>query len=94
MAKAVWQNAVIADSDAVIELDGNLYFPIHAVHRTFLEPSALTTQCPRKGEAHYYHIVVENACNVDAAWFYPEPKPAFAHIKNHIAFWRGVHVSR
>jgi len=32
--------------------------------------------------------------NRDAAWFYPEPKPAAAEIKDHIAFWKGVEVSR
>jgi uncharacterized protein (DUF427 family) len=25
---------------------------------------------------------------------YPEPKPAAANIKDHIAFWRGVTVER
>jgi uncharacterized protein (DUF427 family) len=32
--------------------------------------------------------------NRDAAWYYPDPKPAAAKIKDHIAFWRGVTVER
>ncbi|MBK5965707.1 hypothetical protein CCR95_16855 [Thiocystis minor] len=94
MAKAVWKNQMIAESDTVVEVEGNLYFPLDAVRREFLEPSERTTRCPWKGEARYYHIVVGNDCNVDAAWFYPDPKPAASNIKGHVAFWRGVTVER
>ena len=31
--------------------------------------------------------------NRDAAWYYPDPKPAAAEISGRIAFWRGVEVS-
>jgi uncharacterized protein (DUF427 family) len=94
MATAVWKDQVIADSATVEEVEGNLYFPPDSVHRALLEPSEKRTHCPWKGEAHYYHILVGNACNVDAAWFYPEPKPAASRIKGHVAFWRGVTVAR
>jgi uncharacterized protein (DUF427 family) len=30
--------------------------------------------------------------NPDAAWYYPDPKPAAAEIKDRIAFWKGVKV--
>ena len=30
----------------------------------------------------------------NAAWFYPDPKPAAAQIKGHVAFWKGVTVER
>ena len=30
--------------------------------------------------------------NSDAAWYYPEPKPAAAEIRDRIAFWKGVEV--
>lgn len=30
--------------------------------------------------------------NKDAAWFYADPKPAAANIKDHVAFWKGVKV--
>jgi len=33
-----------------------------------------------------------DAANPDAAWYYPEPKPKAAQIKNRVAFWRGVSV--
>jgi len=92
MAKAIWKDQIIAESETVEVIEGNLYFPPESVNRAFLESSEKRTHCPWKGEAHYYHIVVGNDCNVDAAWFYPEAKPAASRIKGYVAFWRGVTV--
>ncbi len=94
MAKAIWKDQVIAESEAVEEVEGNLYFPPESVCRALLEPSEKRTHCPWKGEAHDYHIVVDDAYHVDAAWFYPDAKPAASRIKGYVAFWRGVTVER
>jgi uncharacterized protein (DUF427 family) len=48
--------------------------------------------CPWKGTAHYYDVVIGDQVNRDAAWYYPDPKPAAQNIKDHVAFWRGVTV--
>ncbi len=37
-------------------------------------------------------LVVDGKRNEDAAWFYPDPKPKAAEIKDRIAFWKGVTV--
>jgi uncharacterized protein (DUF427 family) len=94
MVKAVWKDCVLAESEQVEEMDGYVYFPITSVRMDLLEPSDRRSVCPKKGVAHYYHILVGNDCNVDAAWQYPEPKFAASRIKAHIAFWRGVEVER
>jgi hypothetical protein len=39
-----------------------------------------------------YSLIVDGAESRDAAWYYPDPKPAAAEIKDRIAFWRGVEV--
>jgi uncharacterized protein (DUF427 family) len=31
--------------------------------------------------------------NTDAAWYYPDPKPRAAMVKDRVAFWNGVEVS-
>ena len=59
-----------------------------------LRDSASHTVCPWKGQASYYDVVVDGEVNRDAAWYYPDPSPAAAAIKGHIAFWRGVEVRR
>ena len=83
---------MIAESARWESVEGNVYFPPDAVNRAFLSPSETTTVCGWKGTAHYYTIEVAGQRNADAAWFYPEPKPAAAAIRDHVAFWRGVTV--
>ena len=51
-----------------------------------------TTVCPWKGTASYYSIEVGGQQNRNAAWFYPDPKPAAEEIRGRIAFWKGVEV--
>jgi uncharacterized protein (DUF427 family) len=92
MAKAVWNGVVIAESDKTVMVEGNHYFPIDSVRKEYLKPSETHTTCPWKGVASYYTVVVNGNENVDAAWYYPEPKPAAKHITGHVAFWRGVRV--
>ena len=92
MARAIWKDKTIAESKVFELVESNVYFPPESVNRDYLQPSDTTTTCAWKGEAHYYHVVVDGEVNQDAAWYYPAPKEAAAHIKDHIAFWRGVRV--
>ena len=92
MAKAIWNGAVIAESDHTEWVEGNHYFPADTVNKEYLKQSEHHTICPWKGQASYYTIVVDGKENRDAAWYYPTPKPAAKQIKNHIAFWHGVQV--
>lgn len=92
--KAVWNGQVIAESDDTVVVEGNHYFPAASVKRELLQDSHTHSTCPWKGEASYYHVVVDDDVNRDAAWYYPEPKPAAAQIAGRIAFWRGVAVER
>jgi uncharacterized protein (DUF427 family) len=94
MAKASWNGAVIAESDTFEVVEGNVYFPPDSVNREMLRESATHTVCPWKGTASYYTVVVGGKENPDAAWYYPEPKPAASNIAGHVAFWRGVQVER
>ncbi|TPX55749.1 hypothetical protein PhCBS80983_g05070 [Powellomyces hirtus] len=45
-------------------------------------------------EASYYTLTVGGKTNPDAAWVYEEPKPAAAHIRGYVAFWKGVKVTK
>jgi uncharacterized protein (DUF427 family) len=92
MTKAVWEGAVLAESAETVVVEGNHYFPPGAVAKERLVPSDTHTTCPWKGVASYYHVDVDGKINKDAAWYYPDPKPAAAEIKDRIAFWHGVRV--
>src|SRR5436309_15831295 len=81
MTKAIWQGAVLAESDDCVVVEGNLYFPPASIDSRCFKPSDTTTVCSWKGVAHYYHIEVGGNVNRDAARYYPELKDAAGHIK-------------
>jgi uncharacterized protein (DUF427 family) len=94
MARATWNGAVLAESDEVEIVEGNVYFPPEAVRPEYLKPSDTHTVCSWKGTASYYTVVVDGLENPDAAWYYPEPLDAARHVEGRIAFWKGVTVER
>lgn len=92
MAKATWEGAVLAESDDIVMVEGNKYFPPDALHREYFKPSSQTSICPWKGTASYYDVEVNGKKNAGAAWYYPEPKSAAGQIRGRVAFWKGVRV--
>jgi uncharacterized protein (DUF427 family) len=94
MPKAVWNGAVLAQSDRTEIVEGNHYFPSGSLNREYFKESPTHSTCPWKGEAHYYNVVVNGQVNKDAAWYYPSPKDAAKTIKDHVAFWKGVQIEQ
>jgi len=94
MPKAIWNGAILAESDRCREVEGNVYFPREALHPEYLRESETHTVCPWKGTASYYDVVVDDRVNRDAAWTYPSTKDAAKHIEGYVAFWRGVTIER
>ena len=90
--RAIWRDAVLAESDDTVVVEGNHYFPEDSIRREHFRPSDTHTHCPWKGEASYYDIVVGDETNRDAAWYYPDPKDAAKEIKGRVAFWKGIKV--
>lgn len=92
MAKAIWNGAVLAESDRGEVVEGNYYFPPDSINREYFKDSSTHTSCPWKGTASYYSIEVDGQVNKDAAWYYPTTKDAAKKIEGYVAFWRGVQV--
>jgi uncharacterized protein (DUF427 family) len=92
MPRAVWNGAVLAESDDTLVVEGNHYFPPESLRREHLRPSDTHTVCGWKGTASYYHVEVGGKRNPDAAWYYPDPLPAAENIADRVAFWKGVKV--
>jgi len=90
--KAIWNGEVIAESGDTVVVEGNHYFPRASVNPAHLANSERTSHCPWKGTAQYHSLTVNGQTNTDAAWYYADPKPAAAQIKDRIAFWRGVRI--
>lgn len=92
MARAVWNGAVLAESNDIRIVEGNAYFPPESVNHEYFRRSESRTRCPWKGVAGYWDVVVGDAVNRDAAWHYPEVRDAAKPFENYVAFWRGVKI--
>ena len=90
--KATWNGTTIAESDDIVTVEGNAYFPAAALAHEFVKSSTHTSVCPWKGTASYYSLAVNGATNENAVWYYPEPKQAAENIRGRVAFWKGVQV--
>jgi len=90
--KAIWNDAVLAESDETIVVEGNHYFPRETLNEAHFRDSTMHTVCPWKGKASYYDIVVDGQVNSGGAWYYPAANEAAKQIEGYVAFWRGVRV--
>ena len=63
------------------------YIPPEDVRSEALRPSRRHSLCEWKGRASYYDLVVGTREVRDAAWYYPDPTPRFAAIRDYVAFY-------
>ena len=91
--KATWKDTVIAESDDTVVVDGNHYFPESTLKREYVTFSNHKTTCAWKGQASYYSLIVDGELNLDAVWYYAEPKPEAEMVRGRVAFWKGVKVA-
>ena len=94
MTKAIWNGVVLAESDHTEMVEGNHYFPPESINRQYFRNSERHTTCPWKGLASYYDIVAGDQMTRNAAWYYPDPKPAAANIRDHVAFYGMVRIEK
>lgn len=92
--QVVFNGVVIADTrraQRVLETSHPpvYYIPPEDVNMAYLETADGGSFCEWKGAARYYTVVVDGKRASNAAWYYPQPTPAFSSIKNHIAFYAG-----
>ncbi len=92
MVQAIWNEAVLAESEQTIMVEGNHYFPQNSINEQYFKPSESHTVCGWKGLASYYDVEVGDRTNSNAAWYYASPQPAVDEIAGYVAFWHGVEV--
>ncbi len=92
--KAIWNGKVIAESNDTVNLEGNQYFPVESVKKEYLANSDTHTVCPWKGTASYYSLEVDGKKNQDAVWYYPNPSDLAKGIRDRVAFWKGVEITK
>jgi len=85
---------VIAESDVTETVEGNVYFPEGSLKREYFRPSSTSSTSPELGQARYLSLLIDGQDNPDAAWYYPDPKPAARKIRGFVPFWRGVEIEK
>ena len=65
------------------------YIPPEDISLEYLEVASGGSYCEWKGMAGYYSVAVGDRRAENAAWFYPDPTPAFAALQNYVAFYPG-----
>ena len=90
--QAIFNGTVIAESDDIVMVDGNPYFPRSSMREDFYQASDHTSVCGWKGTARYWDVVVEDQVISNAVWAYDTPKPDAESIRERFAFYRGKGV--
>lgn len=90
--KIVYNGEIIAETNRafrVLETSHPpvYYFPPEDVRMEFLTEAGGESFCEWKGAANYYDLTVGRKSVKSAAWFYPNPTPNFAEIKDYLAFY-------
>lgn len=95
VAKVELAGATIAESSQalrVLETAGppTIYIPAGDVRADALVPvDGHTTYCEWKGTATYFDVVAAGRVAEKAAWTYPDPKPGYEALRNHVSFYPG-----
>lgn len=90
--QAVLNGTVIAESDDIVMVDGNPYFPRSAMRTEYFRESTHSTVCGWKGTARYWDVVFGEEVIRNAVWAYDHPKPKAETIRERFAFYRGKGV--
>lgn len=83
---------VVADTRAAIRTletshPPSYYLPPSDILNSALRRSARRSFCEWKGQAIYYDVEIAGELLSNVAWSYPEPTPAFARLRDHLAFY-------
>ena len=63
------------------------YIPPEDIQLEYLVQTPRSSFCEWKGQASYYIVQVGDRQVQNAAWFYTQPTPGFADIKDHVSFY-------
>lgn len=93
--RIVFAGRTIAETSAAYRVLETSHPPVYYLPRAAftgcdLEPAPGRSFCEWKGEARYWSIRAGGRVAERAAWGYPDPAPAYAAIRDHLAVYAGA----
>ena len=92
--RIVHAGRTVADTDAALRILETSHPPVYYLPPGAFDPTVLTCSaraqsfCEFKGMADYWDLALPGAPRVrNVGWSYPEPSPAYAALKDHIALY-------
>jgi uncharacterized protein (DUF427 family) len=85
---------IIADTRASIRTletshPPSYYIPLVDIDASVLRRGSGASFCEWKGAAIYWDVVIGPVVLSSVGWSYPNPSPAFAALRDHVAFYAG-----
>ena len=83
---------LVADSRATVRTLETSHPPSYYIPRADIAPDILrraqgSSFCEWKGTATYWDVVIGDIVLPRVGWSYPDPTPAFAILRDHVAFY-------
>ena len=87
-----YQGRVIADTRTSVRTletshPPSYYIPPDAIAPNILRRASGSSFCEWKGAAIYWDVVIGDTILPQVGWSYPDPSPAFAILRDHVAFY-------
>lgn len=94
--RIVFAGETIADTDDALRVLETYHPPTYYLPEVTFRPGALVpgtragSFCEWKGRARYWTVTAGGRSARDAAWGYPDPAPAYADLRDHVAVYAGL----
>ena len=90
--RIVFNDVIIADTNQakrILETSHPpvYYLPPDGIRMEYLQKNNHRSFCEFKGTAGYYDLKVNDQQVTNAAWFYADPVPQYAGLKDYLAFY-------
>lgn len=90
--QVIFNGMVIADTrrgKRVLETSHppTYYIPLADIKQEYLQRTSQRSLCEWKGFAAYYTVQVGDRNAPNAAWYYPEPVPEYASLRDYVTFY-------
>lgn len=90
--RVVFAGETVADTGAALRVletfhPPTYYLPVATFQAGVLQPAPGGSFCEWKGHARYWSVAAGGRIADRAAWGYPEPSPAFAALRDHVAVY-------